>query len=214
METVFMQSQYPDVTVMETLAAKMELPVEKICTWFQNRRSRFRKESKTGHIHWMRQQLYTAPTRQAGMRTLPSANTSCHVLSTPPSSDSQKTPTTSLHYLPPHSMHQQNQTTCSSRPAPSFGPPGPSPMYQHLPSTLQPQHHDVNYSQAGQNFMTSPHGLITQPLSVHHTHATSSVSPYTYGEMNHAPAPLGGVYNYNNNNAYNSYSQQFHTFDM
>ena len=26
-----MQSQYPDVTVMETLAAKMELPVEKIC---------------------------------------------------------------------------------------------------------------------------------------------------------------------------------------
>lgn len=111
-------------------------------------------------------------------------------------------------------MHQQNQTTCSSRPAPSFGPPGPSPMYQHLPSTLQPQHHDVNYSQAGQNFMTSPHGLITQPLSVHHTHATSSVSPYTYGEMNHAPAPLGGVYNYNNNNAYNSYSQQFHTFDM
>ena len=26
-----MQSQYPDVTVLETLAAKMELPVEKIC---------------------------------------------------------------------------------------------------------------------------------------------------------------------------------------
>ncbi|KAK2187167.1 hypothetical protein NP493_173g03043 [Ridgeia piscesae] len=215
METVFMQSQYPDVTVMETLAAKMELPVEKICTWFQNRRSRFRKESKTGHIQWMRQQLYTAPTRQTGMRSLPSANPSCHVLSTPPSSDSQTTPTTSFHYLPPPTLHHPPQTTCSSRPSAGFVPPGPPPMYQHLPSSLQPQHHEVTYSQTSHNYVTSQHGFMTPPVPVHHTHATSSVSSYGYGEMTHAPASIAaGVFNYNNNSAYNLYSQQFQTYDM
>ena len=31
METVFRSTQYPDVNILETLAQRMELPVEKIC---------------------------------------------------------------------------------------------------------------------------------------------------------------------------------------
>ena len=118
-------------------------------------------------------------------------------------------PCCSLHYLPPHC---QPQTTCYNRPAPGYAPPpGPSPIYQHQQTTLQPLRHEANISQ--QDFMASPHGLATSQLSVQRAHAASSVSPYGYGEMNYSSAPLGGVFNHNSS-AYNSYPQQFHTFDM
>ena len=58
LETIFSQTQYPDVTVVEALAKRLDLPVEKICTWFQNRRSKFRRESKSGHIEMMRKQMF------------------------------------------------------------------------------------------------------------------------------------------------------------
>ena len=58
LETIFSQTQYPDVTVVEALAQRLDLPVEKICTWFQNRRSKFRRESKRGHIEMMRKQMF------------------------------------------------------------------------------------------------------------------------------------------------------------
>ena len=58
LETIFSQTQYPDVTVVEALAQRLDLPVEKICTWFQNRRSKFRRESKGGHIAMMRKQMF------------------------------------------------------------------------------------------------------------------------------------------------------------
>ena len=58
LETIFFQTQYPDVTVVEALAQRLDLPVEKICTWFQNRRSKFRRESKRGHIQMMRKQMF------------------------------------------------------------------------------------------------------------------------------------------------------------
>ena len=58
LETIFFQTQYPDVTVVEALAQRLDLPVEKICTWFQNRRSKFRRESKRGHIEMMRKQMF------------------------------------------------------------------------------------------------------------------------------------------------------------
>ena len=58
LETIYSQTQYPDVTVVEALAQRLDLPVEKICTWFQNRRSKFRRESKSGHIEMMRKQMF------------------------------------------------------------------------------------------------------------------------------------------------------------
>ena len=118
-------------------------------------------------------------------------------------------PCCSLHYLPPPC---QPQTTCYNRPAPGYAPPVRSPVYQHQQTTLQPLRHEVNISQ--QDFMTSPHGLTMSQLSVQRAHTTSSLSPYGYGEMNYSSVPLGGVFNQNNSSAYNSYPQQFHTFDM
>ena len=58
LETIFAQAQYPDVTVVEALAQRLDLPVEKICTWFQNRRSKFRRDCKRGHIELMREQMF------------------------------------------------------------------------------------------------------------------------------------------------------------
>ena len=85
MEMVFTQSQYPDVTVLETLAKNLGLPIEKICTWFQNRRSRFRKESTKVHIRMMRQQVFMADlvTPAPGNAVVPSESSSprSHVLS-------------------------------------------------------------------------------------------------------------------------------------
>ncbi|CAD5118438.1 unnamed protein product [Dimorphilus gyrociliatus] len=74
LETVFAETQYPDAAIISALAGRMNIPMEKICTWFQNRRSRFRKESKNGHIEMMRRQVFATNSN----------NNSQHVLSPPP----------------------------------------------------------------------------------------------------------------------------------
>ena len=68
-----------------TLRQLSLLNIQHVCmsfqTWFQNRRSKFRKESQSGHIQWMRDQLHGVPgssgaSRQVstGNSTLPSEN--------------------------------------------------------------------------------------------------------------------------------------------
>ena len=49
-------------------------------TWFQNRRAKFRRDSKKGHIDWMRDQLYD-PT-QVGKPKVTAGEDTKHVLST------------------------------------------------------------------------------------------------------------------------------------
>ncbi len=71
LETVFEQSQYPDVTILNKLATGMDLTVEKVCTWFQNRRSKFRKSCKIGHVSWMRQQLYSNDAQEKNIKSVP-----------------------------------------------------------------------------------------------------------------------------------------------
>lgn len=112
LETVFSETQYPDAAIISALASRMNIPMEKICTWFQNRRSRFRKESKNGHIEMMRRQVFATNSN----------NNNQHVLTPPPtalpSQQNPPVPNTSpqaqhQHQQPPPQPQQiQHQSTC------------------------------------------------------------------------------------------------------
>ncbi|XP_046558121.1 paired mesoderm homeobox protein 2-like [Haliotis rubra] len=100
LEKVFLSSQYPDSSILEDLSNTINIDVERLSIWFQNRRSKFKRQSKGAHVNWMRQQLYQQETSQSRDIT---ATDKCHVL-TPPTTikkdDVKDKPKSNLHYLP------------------------------------------------------------------------------------------------------------------
>ncbi|XP_046361024.2 uncharacterized protein LOC124138431 [Haliotis rufescens] len=49
--------------------------------WFQNRRSKFKRQAKGSHVNWMRQQLYRQGSQSS--RDINNQSDKCHVLSPP-----------------------------------------------------------------------------------------------------------------------------------
>ncbi|XP_048259298.1 homeobox protein OTX1 B-like [Haliotis rufescens] len=100
LEKVFVSSQYPDSSILEDLSNTINIDVERLSIWFQNRRSKFKRQSKGAHVNWMRQQLYQQGTSRSRDVT---ATDECHVLTPPTTSkkdDVKDKPKSNLHYLP------------------------------------------------------------------------------------------------------------------
>ncbi|KAK3609537.1 hypothetical protein CHS0354_007341 [Potamilus streckersoni] len=158
LERVFQQTQYPDSPMLEELSVKLEVAAERLSIWFQNRRSKFKRQSKDGHVLWMRKQIFDRQDPRD--LSLPYATETgardknqCHVLSPPSTSPEHQlrqevtwgNQSSNLHYMPSmstqlvQSSHQLAELQVSSshhaNSTPSPVPSDPSP-------NLMPSSHD------------------------------------------------------------------------
>ncbi|KAL5013912.1 hypothetical protein ScPMuIL_008182 [Solemya velum] len=106
LERVFGETQYPDTDTMEHLADRMGITMERISVWFQNRRSKFKRQSKDNRVTWMRSQIF-----KSGVTSVPptqdNRKQNKHVLSPPERSIEQhvtkparENPKMNLHHMP------------------------------------------------------------------------------------------------------------------
>ncbi|KAK3103684.1 hypothetical protein FSP39_020997 [Pinctada imbricata] len=58
MEKTFAKNQYPDSEVLADLSDRLDIAHDKLIVWFQNRRSKFKRQSKGSKMSWMRKQFY------------------------------------------------------------------------------------------------------------------------------------------------------------
>ncbi|XP_048743357.1 paired box protein Pax-6-like [Ostrea edulis] len=103
LESAFQESQYPDTETLENLAEKLDVNTDKVSVWFQNRRSKFKRQSKNSHVAWMRKQFYNSDMHSPCQ--LASGDGKQHVLSPPNQTrgvaeNMQTMPNRNLHYMP------------------------------------------------------------------------------------------------------------------
>nr|XP_022296381.1 homeobox protein DLX-3-like [Crassostrea virginica] len=102
LEGAFGESQYPDTDTLEDLADTLGVCTDKVSVWFQNRRSKFKRQSKDSHVAWMRKQLYDTDMRSSCQHSPPDAKQ--HVLSPPEQhtvpDNTGSPPNSNLHYMP------------------------------------------------------------------------------------------------------------------
>ncbi|KAK6176260.1 hypothetical protein SNE40_014573 [Patella caerulea] len=58
LESVFRANNYPDSCVFEQLCYMLKLDVEKLATWFQNRRCKEKRQNKENHREKIRQEIF------------------------------------------------------------------------------------------------------------------------------------------------------------
>ncbi|XP_052778660.1 uncharacterized protein LOC128216111 [Mya arenaria] len=86
LEGIFLADHYPDGEQQERLAAELGVTLERISIWFQNRRSKFKRQRQSDHVAWMRAQIFQNeagnPNKYTfGTPVLPPLTSACHVLS-------------------------------------------------------------------------------------------------------------------------------------
>ncbi|XP_061175947.1 retinal homeobox protein Rx1-like [Saccostrea echinata] len=139
LEGAFRSSQYPDTETLDDLADKLDISTDKVSVWFQNRRSKFKRQSKDSHVAWMRKQFYNSDMRSSCQ--VISGDGKQHVLS-PPNQVQEVPenpicrPISNLHYMP--YIHQDSNPSFDHQKA-SFPPRAcqfPFPVsYGPIPST-------------------------------------------------------------------------------
>ncbi|ELU12308.1 hypothetical protein CAPTEDRAFT_220188 [Capitella teleta] len=178
MEIVFERTQYPDVKLLSTLSHKLQLPIEKLCTWFQNRRSKFRRASKKGRISWMTQQLLEGDANKPASRhgKLKVIDNNANAINQMPPLQ-QPYPCPDLP-LPLHSL--ASLTDCSST------QPAGQPLFAGSPPIPAPS--DVSGG-AYQGQMPSGYGMMmhTQQSSLGCYSSDATFQPQWYPAQNDAP---------------------------
>ncbi|XP_033735101.1 homeobox protein prophet of Pit-1-like [Pecten maximus] len=116
LEREFGVSHYPDTATMEDLALVLDVSLDRVSIWFQNRRSKFKRQSKDSHVTWMRKQIFNQDTASTSCSIVqPKFVSQRHVLSAPSYSPSRRRdiswhrqPSSNLSYLPsPHAIFDQ-----------------------------------------------------------------------------------------------------------
>ncbi|KAL5007610.1 hypothetical protein ScPMuIL_016416 [Solemya velum] len=117
LERVFTETQYPDSDTMEELADILDVTVEKISVWFQNRRSKFKRQARDNRVPWMRKQIFrqeatTVSVNQRGCHVLSPSQNVAEQPSTPTSTNvthgyriHQENPRSTFHHLPDYTSH-------------------------------------------------------------------------------------------------------------
>ncbi|XP_064632558.1 paired box protein Pax-6-like [Lineus longissimus] len=98
LETAFKRAKYPDISILEELSGQMRIPMDKIATWFQNRRAKFKRDAKSDHKLWMREQVFQKVDKPCGSVKLD------HVIS-PIEPKNERLPSSNVHHLP-ETTHQ------------------------------------------------------------------------------------------------------------
>ncbi|KAK6176245.1 hypothetical protein SNE40_014563 [Patella caerulea] len=189
LETLFLVSQYPDSTTVEELGTSLGVSIERISIWFQNRRSKFKRQSKDVHMAWMRKQIFNQDSHQTpvGMPVVPPSQSSQaenrHVLSPPEEAPKKENvnekPRSNLHYMP--------MTSASYDPAHNYSALGYNPSQTTFNHSSSPS----------TSTTTSYSSSTTNPLLMSHLlndMSSSSMVPPAYQSCNYG------------NSAYNMYT--------
>nr|XP_022297997.1 paired box protein Pax-6-like [Crassostrea virginica] len=193
LEESFRTHQYPDSESIENLAEKVGVSSERVAIWFQNRRAKFKRESKDAQMQWMRKQFYS-PNGEVDTRE----DNSHHIISCGPQDihvqsrlQPERLPSKNFHYLPsmPSVRPDEGNSSFSSGASASPSPPAammtPSPPYQkpHPPHvtdyppaypSFYPQYpqYIMDYQQSHFRHYAPPHPLV--PVNHMHLPYTSS----------------------------------------
>eukprot|EP00105_Crassostrea_gigas_P000841 XP_011412796.1 PREDICTED: paired mesoderm homeobox protein 2 [Crassostrea gigas] len=190
LEESFRSHQYPDSESIENLAEKVGVSSERVAIWFQNRRAKFKRESKDAQMNWMRKQFYTENQDV----TVTSEKTSHLISCSPPEMHGESRlqpdylPSKNFYYLPnslaarPDDGNSSFSSGASSSPSPPtvmMTSPSPYSIPQRQNITEYPSSYPAFYPQYISDYQQSyfRHYAPPQPLMpVNQMHL-----PYTSG---------------------------------
>ncbi|ESO95746.1 hypothetical protein LOTGIDRAFT_160291 [Lottia gigantea] len=213
MESLFLVSQYPDSQALEELAKSLAVTVERISIWFQNRRSKFKRQSKDVHMAWMRKQIFNQGSPRPNpmdMILSPASNatssTTCQSISQPTcqsisqptcQSISQSTsPDRSCHVLSPP---VENASPSNSPPV----KPHPRSNLHYMPETLY--YPGTTASTYNSNNTTSSQPSYSTQNHLLMSHLLNDVTTTTSYQQQQQSCNYSNYQNNNYNNLYNNY---------
>ncbi|ESO95745.1 hypothetical protein LOTGIDRAFT_160290 [Lottia gigantea] len=214
LESLFMVSQYPDSLCLEDLCKSLGVTVERIQIWFQNRRSKFKRQSKDGHMAWMRKQIFNQGSPRPNPMDMihspashATSSTTCQSISQPTcQSISQPTcqptcqstsPDRSCHVLSPP---VENASPSNSPPV----KPHPRSNLHYMPETLYYPGTTASTYNSNNNTTSSQPSYSTQNHLLM-SHLLNDVTTTTSYQQQQQPCNYSNYQNNNYNNLYNNY---------